>query len=590
MSSSQFIRRIASRSAASLVGAALLVGVALPASAWTTRQPVSFEKRVNSIQDVQRAVVMAKDLEYRRFQDAAQEASGQPGPTRFATPIEVDHDLLNSGTWQTLADGSRLWRLRIESPSALSLNLTFGEIDLPKGAGLWIYSPDGRQVQGPYEDHHINELGELWTSIILGSEIVVELHEPAEFAEMSRVKLTRVNHGYRMFGEVEKRGACNVDVACPEGDPFADQIRAVAVYTINGFFTCTGSLINNTQQDGRPLFLTANHCSTTFPNMVVYWNYQMPTCGATSGASLSDNQNGASLLFSEFSTDVALLELNDTPPTSYNVYYAGWDASGNTPAQTVGIHHPSTDEKSISFDNDAPNAIDLFEVGSNTVWQVEDWDVGTTEPGSSGSPLFDRSSKLVVGTLFGGLAACSNDLEDWYGRISSQFQVGTASILDPGNTQATTLQGIDASDVGGGGGGGGGGTGSCADTTPFACVEDSNTFCLVDGRFQVDVDYKDFVGGEGSAIVARLNGSTDIQSSDSGLFYFFDPDNWELLVKVLDACAINNHFWVFSAATTNVEYTLRVTDTETGSVQCYENPLGTAAPAITDTEAFATCP
>ena len=589
MSSIHFVRRLASRPTATLIGAALLMGVAMPASAWNTSPPISFEKRVKSIQDVQKQVALAQDLAYRRSQDAAQEASGQPGPIRFATPVSVNYDLLNSGTWQNLGDGSRLWRLRIESPGALSLNLAFEDLELPKGAGLWIYSPDGKQIQGPYEGHHVNELGEIWSTIILGQEIIVELYEPAEFAELTRLKISRVNHGYRMFGELEKRGACNVDVTCPEAAPYADQVRSVAVYTLNGFFACTGALINNTNQDGRPLFLTANHCSTTFPNMVVYWNYQMPTCGATSGATLDDSQSGASLLFSEFSTDVALLELDDMPPPEYNVYYSGWDATGNTPASTVAIHHPSTDEKSISFDNDPANSIDLFEVGSETVWQVVDWDVGTTEPGSSGSPLFDQSSGLIVGTLFGGLAACGNDLEDWYGKVSAQMQIGTSPFLDPGNTQATTLQGIDATDIeGGGGGGGGGGVELCDQVEPSVCVEDANTFCL-DDRFQIEVKYKDFRGVEGDATVARV-GFSDIESSVAGLFYFFEPINWEMLVKVLDGCDINNHYWVFSAATTHVEYMLKVTDTRNGQVRCYDNPLGNAAPAITDTHAFATCP
>ena len=63
----------------------------------------------------------------------------------------------------------------------------------------------------------------------------------------------------------------------------------------------------------------------------------------------------------------------------------------------------------------------------------------------------------------------------------------------------------------------------------------------------------------------------------------------EVLVKVLDGCAINHRFWVFAATTTNVAYVLRVTDTETGQVREYENPLGKPADAITDTAAFATC-
>jgi uncharacterized repeat protein (TIGR01451 family) len=115
------------------------------------------------------------------------------------------------------------------------------------------------------------------------------------------------------------------------------------------------------------------------------------------------------------------------------------------------------------------------------------------------------------------------------------------------------------------------------------CFSEVDRLCLNDGRFRIEVDWKDFQGNAGHGQVADLN------SADSGLFYFFDPDNWEMLVKVLDGCGFNDHFWVFSAATTNVEYTLRVTDTATGATSEYFNPLGQAAPAITDTAAFATC-
>ena len=79
-------------------------------------------------------------------------------------------------------------------------------------------------------------------------------------------------------------------------------------------------------------------------------------------------------------------------------------------------------------------------------------------------------------------------------------------------------------------------------------------------------------------------------SDDSGLFFFFNEDNVEMLVKVLDGCGITGRFWVFAAATTNVEYTLRVTDTDTGTTKSYFNRLGTASPAITDTAALDVCP
>ena len=118
---------------------------------------------------------------------------------------------------------------------------------------------------------------------------------------------------------------------------------------------------------------------------------------------------------------------------------------------------------------------------------------------------------------------------------------------------------------------------------PEPCVAGPNILCLQDGRFQVEVDWRDFDDVTGSASDAGLT------SPDSGLLYFFRPANWEMLVKVIDGCGFNGHFWVFAAATTNVEYTLKVTDTVSGFVQTYHNDLGVSSDAITDTSAFATC-
>ena len=98
------------------------------------------------------------------------------------------------------------------------------------------------------------------------------------------------------------------------------------------------------------------------------------------------------------------------------------------------------------------------------------------------------------------------------------------------------------------------------------------------------VTWRDFDGRVGSGQIVPVD------SPESGLLYFFSPENWEVLVKVIDGCAFNGHYWFFAAATTNVEYTLEVTDLESGRQARYFNPLGTRAAAITDTAAFETCP
>ncbi len=131
----------------------------------------------------------------------------------------------------------------------------------------------------------------------------------------------------------------------------------------------------------------------------------------------------------------------------------------------------------------------------------------------------------------------------------------------------------------------------CQSLVPPSCVADADTFCLGEGgRFQVDMEWLDFDGGFGVGSEVSIARAGLAKSDDSGLFYFFSEDNWELLVKVLDGCDINGNFWVFSAASTDVEFTIKVTDTVTDEVKTYTNSLGQAAAAVTDVNAFLTCP
>ena len=118
-----------------------------------------------------------------------------------------------------------------------------------------------------------------------------------------------------------------------------------------------------------------------------------------------------------------------------------------------------------------------------------------------------------------------------------------------------------------------------------SCVSDNETLCLQNSRYEVRVDWLTEAGesGAGSVVPAGTN--------HSGLFRFFDRDNWEILIKVLDGCALNDHVWVYGASTTDLGYSIRVTDTVSGETAEYRNEAGRPAPAIADDEAFsAACP
>ena len=115
------------------------------------------------------------------------------------------------------------------------------------------------------------------------------------------------------------------------------------------------------------------------------------------------------------------------------------------------------------------------------------------------------------------------------------------------------------------------------------CVEDPNTLCLNLGRFKITLRFRTAQIPDGIGRLERI-------SNDTGYVWFFNPENVELVFKLLNGCAINDHFWSFAGGLTNVELELTVVDAQTGLAKTYINPAETALQPIQDTGAFATCP
>jgi lysyl endopeptidase len=445
-----------------LVLAVIPVGVAAVVAATPAAAQTAPLLRAVPLDQVPLVVMPAVDVAALREEDARQTLSARAAPTRFAQPIPTNLTPTTDGIWETLAGGWRLWSLRIRSPAALSLNLWLDRFELPPGASLWLRDLDGEVVHGPYIDAHRNAAGGLWTPVVPGEHMVVELIVPPR-ARTPDLRISSVNHGYRLFGEPlpeasTKQGTCNIDVVCPEGDPWRDQIRSVARITILGSYACTSQLLNNTSGDDTPYLLTAHHCvesPTAAPSIVSYWNYESPTCGALSGGDLTQNTTGADWVASWSLTDgsdFTLVVLDHDPEASYDVYFAGWDARDMVPSGGVGIHHPSADEKALCFDDDPPTVTSYggdVSPGDGNYLRIGEWELGTTEGGSSGSCVFDPSTGLCVGTLTGGLAACGVPLPDWYGRFHRHFSGGGTpetrlrDWLDPLGTGALWLAGKD---------------------------------------------------------------------------------------------------------------------------------------------------
>jgi hypothetical protein len=371
--------------------------------------------------------------------DTARERAGDP--YRFALPAEVSIDPARSAAWEALPGGISRWQLVVECPGSTSLNLGFSRFRLPWGGRLEVA---GHVFTAVDNAGH----GQLWTQIVPGDVLTVTLTLPSDRRDNFDLELASVGRGYRGLQE-DKSGACNIDVVCEEGDDWRADIRSVGVYTVNGTWKCTGAMVNNTAQDGAPLFLTAQHCNVTAvsaPSVVVYWNFESPVCGQQGGGSLDEFQTGAIWRASYGTSDATLVELEETPDPAFGVTYAGWDARGAAPTSATTIHHPSTDEKSISFEYDPLSITGYLSSapGDTSHLRIADWDLGTTEHGSSGSPLFDPAHR-IVGQLHGGDAACGNNLPDWYGRFSVSWTGGgdpTSRLrdwLDPGTSGVTVL-------------------------------------------------------------------------------------------------------------------------------------------------------
>ena len=418
--------------------------------------------RVAAVEPLSAVPVEALPAVDARARIAADAAEPKGRPLRFAVPVAVDIDPWTKGRFDRLPDGATLWRTRVHAPGATDLNFGFTTFRLPEGASLHVASEDYDYYEGPYTAADNEKHGELWTPMVPGDRAVIEVVIPAGAEDLVELELTHVGTGYRdimkfgFSGLSRLAGSCNNDVVCPEGDPWRDQIRSVGAYSTGGSAFCTGTMVMDAASSFRNFFLTADHCGMdagNAPSMVVYWNFESANCGDLSGGSLADNQTGAVWRAGSTPVDMSLLELDDDPDPAYGVYYAGWDRSGVAPSGSVGIHHPRGDEKAISFNTDPLTTVNscIGTGGVNSHWLVDNWEDGTTEPGSSGSALFDSSSKLLVGFLSGGGASCDQPLEsDCYGKFSFAWDGASASErlrdwLDPNATGVTSVAGSDPS-------------------------------------------------------------------------------------------------------------------------------------------------
>ncbi len=386
--------------------------------------------------------------------DLIVDRSFDPMVFQFGTEYDVDIDVKNESQVYINDDDTYTLVLGIHSDGAYGLGFNFSDFFLTPNAKLYFYDRERTSFFGSLTELNNKETDDLTTSIIKGSYVIIELTAPQNEINDIRLNIDTIIHDYtdimNYYNTLDSdREDCNINVICPEGDDWRDQINGVLRVSMGGGL-CSASLINNTSNDRTPYVLFADHCvSGSTSGYVFYFNYQSSSCSGSTG-SLNQSVSGSSLLASEdinSGPDFALLELTSNIPDSYDPFYVGWSRSALPPQEAVGIHHPGADIKKISFTNDNVSANGYY-------WEFQ-YDQGRVVPGSCGSPFFDQNKRQV------GIASyiytnycdpspdcyCAQQYNHGYGRFDQAWNMGLSNYLDPISSGATFLDGISISGI-----------------------------------------------------------------------------------------------------------------------------------------------
>lgn len=379
---------------------------------------------------------------------------------------------LAEGRWQLDSERAH-WQLRIQTADAHHVGLALDDWQFPPGALIHVHND--RSSRGPMPAERRGSDGRLWIPALPGDAVSLQVSMPAAALSVFQPGTLRLQYGTHDISartsQIGTAGACHIHTACPQGDPWRDDIAATARILVGNSLLCSAVLVNNTAEDGDPLLLTADHCRIgsgpeRFPasSVVALFNFESTRCDGGGPHSASDWLGGASLLYRHLDTDTALIRLDQSVPESFAVHFSGWDARPVTASAGAGIHHPTGDLKRISLFDTPTLAMQVNVTGadngeSQTVqaWRVH-WAEGATEPGSSGSGLWNQDQR-VVGVLSGGSSACNdngsaNTLPDFYGRLSlawdSPGALGTPlrALLDKTDSGTLSFPGRAQSAIG----------------------------------------------------------------------------------------------------------------------------------------------
>ena len=340
----------------------------------------------------------------------------------------------NQGGWIELSDGSHVWQLTIEAPDTIGIRIHIDGLSMPKQCEIAVFNTlDPTEMRGPYTVKSLHGRDEFWTGTVFAESVTLECYCPADIS-ISEVSLSvdKIIHIYKDPFLSSQEGNCHNDVTCfSQWSSEANSVAGIGTVGGTDYLWCTGCLLND--QDPSTYidyFITANHCvsdQSEANTTEFYWFFQTSICNGSPPflSSVPSTDGGADYLAGRTESqanDFAFLRLRNATPNG--VSYAGWTSESPTLQETLaGIHHPDGAYKRISFAN--------LNSSSANYWYVQ-WYSGVTEPGSSGSPLFD-SDHNFIGQLWGGASSCSQQSGiDDYGRFDVSFSYIQSWLTDNG--------------------------------------------------------------------------------------------------------------------------------------------------------------
>jgi hypothetical protein len=490
---------------------------------------------------------------------------------RSAAPYQRTAD----GIFAESVRGDLVWGTHLHAAQAHRLRLHLSGVDLPAGSRLWVWGL-GEEPRA-FGLELLRPAGDLWTPSTSGEDVFLEAEIPAAAAGTAGAK---TGFEIRELGEIlpaaypdaGTAGACIVDATCVAPatfDAIAEARKAVAhlEFVYQGFiYECSGGLLNDDGPGVTPYLLTANHCFSTqaeASTLEAFWDFKTPSCGGKApDLATLPRSNGSALLATGEASDFTFVRLSAIPPGRALL---GWTAA--PPANGTAVYrlsHPSPGPQVLpqSFERGAiDDAVPACSDSPRPGYLYSFTNLGGDFEGSSGGPLL-LAGGLVAGQLSGGCGG--NNPDDGCDRTVAETD-GAFSVTYP-----SIVQFLKPSAAG-------------------PCVPDATTLCLDgkpgDRRFKVQVGYQTQQGGglsgQGTAVPLSSLGITS-----GGLFWLFNSANPEMLIKILDACAISGRYWLFSATATNAGLTTTVTDTVTGKVKTYHGIDGQANPPVEDIDAF----